>query len=138
MHTVQFRSSAALLVADFFDDLAGKDEVQEEVWKQLSTQYEKEAFDEVSSVESNHLLFLLLNIPLEQHNGRSLCRLAIEQNRTEFLKNERINSLTTHLYEHKFLQPEGKVQMSSMDNYKMFEMLVTKPFKFFFLPRGYH
>ena len=83
--SIQFRSSAALLVAEYLDDLAKVNKIREDKWKGASTEFEKLAYESIASVESDHLLFVLLNIPLIQHDGQSLCEIALEQNRTEFL-----------------------------------------------------
>ena len=48
----KFQTSAALGVAQFFDDLSKKDMVQEDVWKEYSRNYEILAFDEISYIES--------------------------------------------------------------------------------------
>ena len=134
----QFGASAALLVAEFFDDLAAENEIREEIWDKISTHFEKKAYDFIGSVENDHLLFVLLNIPLVQHGGKSLCELALDERRTEFLNNDRVNSLTWHLYEKNFLKPEEEINMKRMSKSDMLKMLLCHPFEFYFMPMGYH
>eukprot|EP01083_Nonionella_stella_P292528 994856_1 len=73
----------------FFDDLSEIDMVQEDIWKQFSQEFEVMAFNEMSRIESNHLLFVILNIPLTQHDGKSLLELALDEKRISFLNNDR-------------------------------------------------
>ena len=53
-------------MAEFFDDLAKENEIQKELWADISTEFEKKAYGFIGVVESDHLLFVLLNIPLPQ------------------------------------------------------------------------
>lgn len=80
-------------MAEFFDDCADENAIREEEWAEISTEFEKEAYQHISEVECDHLLFLVLNLPLTQHGGNSLCQLALDEHRTEFLNNDRISSL---------------------------------------------
>ena len=75
------------------DKLAVGDLVQEKAWRDLSTKFEADAFDKISRVDGNHLLMLLLTIPLFQHQGKSLLQVAVEQKRMEFLNNARVNKI---------------------------------------------
>ena len=110
--------------------------VQEEIWREYSTKYDVMAYDEVSQVESNHLLFVLLTIPLMQHDGDSLFVFALEQKRIEFLNNNRINSSIQHLYQHRFLAPDKDINMTQLSYYQLLKLVFAHPFKFYFTAQG--
>ena len=55
---VQFQTSAALGIAEFFEDLSEKDLVQEEVWKSYSKKYEIMAYSEMSTIERYTVYFI--------------------------------------------------------------------------------
>ena len=112
--------------------------VQEEVWKSLSQKYEIMAFQQMSKIESDHLLYVILNIPLTQHDQKSLFSLALEQKRVYFLNNDRINDVINHSYQSQFLPPEKDVNMSGRTYYESFLLILTHPFKFYFISQGYH
>eukprot|EP01084_Bolivina_argentea_P057969 105871_1 len=76
-----FQTSAALGIAEVFEQFSEQDLVQEKIWRCYSEQFEKLAYEQMSLIESNHLLFIILNIPLTQHDGKSLFQLALEQKR---------------------------------------------------------
>lgn len=81
-----FKPAAALAIAEFFDDLASKDIVQEDTWRKYGNHWENLAYDEVNKVESNDLLFILLNVPLSAHDQHSsLVHKALNDMRVEFL-----------------------------------------------------
>lgn len=73
--------------------MAEGDLVQKKAWRELSTKFEADAFDKISKIDSDHLLMLLLTIPLIQHRGKSLLQVAVEQKRIEFLNNDRVNKI---------------------------------------------
>ena len=112
--------------------------MQEDAWRELSSKYEVMAFDKIASVESDHLLFLLLTIPLVQHSGKSLLQLALEQKRIEFLHNDRVNSLIGYLYHQPFLRPEKEIEMDecSLEYWGMLQLVCKYPFKFYLSAQG--
>ena len=86
---------------------------------------------------SNHLLFLILNIPLMQHSWKSLFALALEQKRIHFLNNDRVAGVINHLYQDQFLEPEESIIMKQRDYSEVWKLLITQPFKFYFTGQGY-
>eukprot|EP01083_Nonionella_stella_P219994 787527_1 len=133
-----FPASAALSVAEFFETLAELDVVQEEEWKAVSRKYEVMAYNEVNRVESDHVLFVLLNIPLMQHSGESLFSLALKEKRIYFLNNDRINSIIRHLWTTPFLRPNDRIDMRDPKYLKLLKSLFQYPFRFYFSAQGYH
>ena len=102
----------------------------------MSRRYEVLAFDEISKIESNQLLYVLLNIPLTQHDGKSLFSLALKQKRVEFLNNDRINSLIVNMYHERKLSPEDTIEGEDFTYCDMLKLIVTQPFKFYFTTQG--
>ena len=134
-----FKPAAALAIAEFFDDLAYQDVVQEEVWREYSTNFENIAYDNVNSIESNHLLFILLNVPLSVHDQHSsLVRKALSDTRIEFLNNDRINGILHHLYRQGPLKPSDDIKVQNRTSLELFNMLLCEPMKFYFSAEGYH
>eukprot|EP01084_Bolivina_argentea_P022070 40994_1 len=132
-----FQTISALGISGFFDDLADMDCIKEAIWTQYSEKYEIMAYDEMSRVVSCHLLFVLLNIPLTQHDGKSLLKLALQQNRIVFLNNDGITQCVNHSYQGKFLAPEDKI-VEEMSYKEMLELVCSHPFEFYFSVRGYY
>ena len=58
----------------------------------MSRKFEKESYACMKTVESDEMLFILLNLPLPQHGGKSLGELAVEENRMYFLNNDRMSA----------------------------------------------
>eukprot|EP01084_Bolivina_argentea_P024937 46411_1 len=75
----QFETSATLSIANFFDVLADGDPVQSDIWTGISKEFEEIATNRMETIESNHLLFLLLTVPVATHNGKSLVQVALEE-----------------------------------------------------------
>eukprot|EP01084_Bolivina_argentea_P057968 105869_1 len=72
-----FQTSACLGIAEFFEDISKKDMVQEDIWKNYSEEFEKLAYEQMSHIESNHLLFVLLTVPMAAHEDKSLVNVAL-------------------------------------------------------------
>eukprot|EP01084_Bolivina_argentea_P005108 9653_1 len=132
-----FQTVAALDIANFFDDLLRNDAIRTSSWKQLSEKFEMTAFREMMFQQSDSLLFLLLIIPLTQINGKSLLQFALEHQRFRFLNNDGIQHAVNHLYQNRYLGPEDDVSIDEWDAYKMLQLIVTHPFKFYLSARGY-
>ena len=107
-----FKPAAALAVAELFDKLKEDDLIQEETWNEYGNEFEALAYEYINKIESNRLLFVLLNIPLLSNNRDSLVELALDGKRIEFLNNDRINSVIQHLYIYGYLNPGQDVRSS--------------------------
>ena len=114
------------------------DVVQAEIWKAYSEEFELKAFQEMTFMQNDELLFLLLTIPLPQIEHKSLLQLAIKQRSHKFLNNDGIRHAVNHLYQSKFLAPEQSVNVVENTSYDMLKLIVSQPFKFYFTAYGYH
>eukprot|EP01083_Nonionella_stella_P127007 384693_1 len=133
-----FKPSAALAAAKLFDELAEEDLIQEAFWTECGNVFESRAFEEINRIESNHLLYVCLNIPLFDNNRQSLVELALDGKRIEFLNNDRINSVIHHLYVHGYLKPGEDIEAVDMEYRAMLNQLWNYPFDFYLSARGYH
>eukprot|EP01084_Bolivina_argentea_P057953 105838_1 len=138
MEGSQFQPSAALGIAGFFDDLAEEDLIQEDAWKGYGDYFEKMAFTEINKIESNHLLYTLLNIPLLSNEKKSLVELALDGKRIEFLNNDRINSIMHHMFVHGYLHPGEEIETTELEYMDMLIQLWKYPLDFYLSARGYH
>lgn len=80
-------------MAEFFAKLSEENVVQRNTLKRISMEFEQESYERVKTVESDDMLFVMLNLPLTQHDGKSLCELAIDEKRMRFLNNDRMSLL---------------------------------------------
>ena len=125
-------------IAEFFDDLAENDMIRQELYEAFSKEFEIMAYNEINKTESDHLLFILLNIPLNAHNGKSLVQLALEQRRVNFLNNDRVANVIHHMYREDELGPEDKVFIDDLDYSEMLSNILFHPVKFYNSAVGYH
>ena len=117
------------------DEISKKDLVQADVWKDYSEQFEKKAFEEMSGLQSDNLLFVLLNIPLKQIENKSMLQLAIKQKSVQFLRNDGIRRVVNHSYQQRVLSPQQRISIIDLD---LFHLSMTRPFKFYFSGQGYY
>eukprot|EP01083_Nonionella_stella_P048647 129924_1 len=133
-----FKPSTCLSIAEFFDGLAKTDLVQANCWRAFSKEFEDMAFDDISEIESDHLMFILLNTPLPNHEGRCLIQLAQEGARVSFLNTERISGVINHMYRRGHLKPDQSLQPTQLQFSDMLRALCFYPFRFYLSPQGYH
>ena len=112
------------MIAAFFEKLADIDLVQQETWRKFSKAFESLAFEEVSKIRSDHMMFVLLNVALSNHEGKCLIQLAQEDRRVTFLNNERVSDVINHMYRVGYLKPEDQIQIKPMKFTEMFETLI--------------
>ena len=110
--------------------------VQEDVWKEISVEFENIAWEQINSIESDHLLFLLLTIPLPGHDDKSLINVSLEQRRTTFLNSDRITNVMKHIYGAGFLMPHDDLQSEDRSFSELLQSLVFRPFEFYFSVQG--
>eukprot|EP01084_Bolivina_argentea_P145922 255641_1 len=131
-----FKTRADLGIADFFEILSKRDLVQTKIWKQFSQEFEQIAFAEIAEIETDHMMFVLLTIPLLNYDGTSECliQLAQERHRVLFLNAERIRDVIDYIYTNGYLKPEDEMHTTSL---KLFETAFWHPFQFFLSGQGY-
>lgn len=128
-------------MAEFFEQLAEEDALQDEQYRKISKKYESDAYDRISSVESNNLLFVLLNLPLDhpQSEGRSLFHCALKQRRITFLANCRISKVITYQYQHRSVGPKDSIHSAQDQTYwNMCKSVMLRPFEFYLSQQGYN
>eukprot|EP01084_Bolivina_argentea_P010606 19761_1 len=133
-----FKPSTDLCIAEFFYSLSKKDLVQTDLWDSYSKEFEQMAFDNVGEIESNHMMYALLLLPLPHHEGRCLIQLAIEGSMVSFLNSERVSYIINHMYRVGKLKPDELMQTRPAQFSDMLNMLVFYPFRFYLSPQGYH
>ena len=133
-----FRAAAALSIAGFFDDLAEDDMIRDEIWERYSEEFEVLAFDEMNKTETDHFIFVLLNIPLSAHDDQSILQLALEKKRVNFLNHDRIATVMRHMYRKGDLLPDGQIEIADAKYSEMLRLLVGRPLSFYFSAQGYH
>eukprot|EP01084_Bolivina_argentea_P247457 413992_1 len=69
--------------------------------------------------------------------AKSLLQLALEQNRSQFLNNERINAVLTHVWQTPTaLDPNSEILRKPFTNTETYQLLLDKPYHFYLTPMG--
>eukprot|EP01083_Nonionella_stella_P233942 823765_1 len=135
-----WKISSALRMAEYFKDIAHWDIADDDEWMQISSHFENIAHKAVHDIESDHLLHLLLTIPLyDTSEPMNILRLAQQQKRMSFLKNERIFNIINHIWYHGASIDIGQeLKPDSLSFTELLPILCFTPFKFYILPVGYN
>lgn len=90
-----FNVHICLFLAQYMEQNAEEDLARYEAWNEYSEQYEARAAQTINEIESDHLLAILIDIPLSEcaneqrpYQKIPLLHLALEQKRSTFLNNE--------------------------------------------------
>ena len=138
MEGSNFLVPAALYLAEFMEKNANEDLAREQEWKYYSKSYETYAQHQINSIESDHLLAVLMDVPI-YIKDLNLLQLALEQDRIQFLNNERINGVMSHVwYSSAFLDPTEDVEKGNQNWIQVFTLLFTRPFQFYLTPMGFN
>ena len=135
-----FGVAAALRMSDYFEKVANSDNFQYEIWKEKSVQFEKMAHELINNIESDHLLYILLTIPLyDTSESMSILSLALEQSRVSFLNNDRILGIMRHVwYNSTAIHVEETIDTKDKKWGEQFQTLFFQPFKFYMSPVGFN
>eukprot|EP01083_Nonionella_stella_P156890 508598_1 len=133
-----FKPSTCLSIAEFFDTLKETDLVQRATWANYEEQFEQNAFEDVAKIENDHMLYMLLNAPLANHEGRCLIQLAQEGSRVQFLNNERISDVIHHMWRRGHLRINETLKPKPKRFSGLMYTLSRYPFRFYLSPQGYH
>eukprot|EP01083_Nonionella_stella_P210878 763015_1 len=133
-----FKTSADLNIAEFFGDLAERDLVGADIWKEYSKEFENMAYKNIAEMEDDHMLFVLVTIPLPFHHGKCLIQLAQEQGRASFLNQQRIAAVVDHIYAAGYLKPQDMIQKGGLTWSGMLHTAWYHPFLFYLTAQGYH
>ena len=131
-----FTVAANLRMAEFFEQLASEDLLQEDVWNEYRSQFENGAHHTVNDIESDHLLYIMLSVPLsDTKEPISIIQLALEQQRLSFLNNERILSIIRHVWNHGMsISVDEEVDMEDLSLSELIQTLFYQPIKFYMTP----
>ena len=134
-----------LFLADYMEKNAKQDLARFNLWNEYFYEYEKKAAQSIMEIESDHLLSVLMEIPLIYDNinkkeKHSLLQIAIEEDRADFLNNDRVNSIMQHQWQvPSGLKPNINIKRESENiNYKMLKLLLNQPFHFYMTPIGFY
>ena len=84
------------------------------------------------------MLAVLIDIPI-YISDLNLLQLALEQDRIQFLNNERINGVMSHVwYSSAFLDPTEDVEKGNQNWIQVFSLLFNRPFQFYLTPMGFN
>eukprot|EP01083_Nonionella_stella_P305567 1066425_1 len=135
-----WRISSALRMAEYFSQIAEEDALREKEWERISSNFENIAHESVHDIESDHLLYLLLTIPLyDTSEPMNILKLALEQKRTSFLNNDRILKVITHIWHHgASIDIEQELEADEASFSDLLPILFFTPFKFYMTPIGYN
>eukprot|EP01084_Bolivina_argentea_P115254 204982_1 len=131
----RFIVPACLFLSHFMRENARDDLARNGVWESFSKQYELFAAEQVSSIEDDFMLAMLMNIPVYMKEI-SLIQLALEQHNTLFLNTERVNRMITHTwFTANPLNPHIRMLAHKKDPKRnlrdAFTILCTKPIYFY-------
>eukprot|EP01084_Bolivina_argentea_P186908 322073_1 len=135
-----WRISSALRMAEYFKKISDEDEFQADQWMEISKNFETIAHKSINSIDSDHLLYALLTIPLyDTSQPMSIIKLALEQKRISFLNNERILTLIEHVWHFgPSIYIEDDIKSVEMSFTELLPTLFFTPFKFYLSPIGYN
>ena len=93
---------------------------------------------QINSIESDHLLAVLLDVPIYIQD-LDLLQLALERKRIQFLNNERINGVISHVWHASaFLDPIEDIEKRNQTVVQLFRLLFERPFQFYLTPMGFN
>eukprot|EP01083_Nonionella_stella_P141205 434580_1 len=135
-----WKISSALRMAEYFKNIADDDILYSDEWMEISSYFENIAHEAVRDIESEHLLHLLLTIPLyDTAAPMNIIKLALEQKRISFLNNDRILNIVNHIWYHGASIDIGQeLKPDSLSFTELLPILCFTPFKFYILPVGYN
>eukprot|EP01083_Nonionella_stella_P172931 594920_1 len=136
-----WKITSALRMAEYFKQIAEEDTLQSEDWMRISFNFENIAHNLVHKIESDHLLHLLLTVPLQETDEPiNIIKLALEQKRTSFLNNDRILNVINHIWYHgpSLDIKQKELKPDSLPFSELLPILFFTPFKFYMLPIGYN
>ena len=128
-------------LADYMENNAEQDLARFDLWMEYSKYYESEAGKTINDIESDHLLSVLMDIPLSESGKEKvpLLQVALEQNRAQFLNNERINAVLKHVWQTPSgLDPTNAIQRTDFTSYQLLILLANQPYHFYLTPMGFN
>eukprot|EP01083_Nonionella_stella_P314177 1130828_1 len=136
-----FSVHICLFLAEYMELNAKQDLARFDKWMEFSTYYEAEAGHTINEIESDHLLSVLMDIPLSESGKEkvSLLQVALEHNRAKFLNNERINAVLKHVWQTPSgLDPTVSIQRKQRTSHEILTLLLNQPYHFYLTPMGFN
>ena len=136
-----FSVHICLFLAEYMENNANQDLARFDKWKEFSIEYEAEAGETINEIESDHLLSVLMDIPLSGSGSVKvpLLQVALEQNRAKFLNNERINAVLKHVWQTPSgLAPNVEILRKPRTSTEILKLLCNSPYHFYLTPAGFN
>ena len=94
----RFQVYVALHLSRLMELCAEEDMARSEQWMDLSRKYERVAADNINSIESDHMISILLDCKIFMRQ-EGLLELALASRRLYFLNSETINDVISHMWQ---------------------------------------
>jgi len=132
----KYSIAMCLYLSAFMRECGDNDLSRNEAFNIIADKYTKIALQLVASVESDHLLALLLETPTDLEN---MCcfEIALKYKIVEFLDNSRVGLLMVHMWStFDFLNPNKNFRTKDIDLFELLTLLITQPSQFYYCPAG--
>eukprot|EP01083_Nonionella_stella_P207975 755059_1 len=126
----------ALYLSAYMMENAERDLSRSEDFEEVGTKYIRIASQLVASVESDHLLSLLLETPTDIAH-LSVFEIAIKYGIDDFMDDSRIQMLMAHMWsEFDFLNPSENYKTTDIELFELLGRLSKQPARFYYCPVG--
>eukprot|EP01083_Nonionella_stella_P242799 846647_1 len=127
-------------MADYFRKVSQTDSFQKDTWLAKSVEFELKAHELINDIESDHLLYILLTIPLyDTSKSMSILSLALEEKRVNFLNNDRVLGIMNHVWYHSAaIHVEDTIELHDFGWGESLQILFFQPFKYYMSPVGFN
>jgi len=136
IEAADYTIAMALYLSDYMTSNAENDLSRSADFEKVANKYIQIASELVASVESDHLLSLLLETPTDIAH-LSVFEIAIKYGISDFMDNSRIQMLMTHMWsEFEFLDPSKNFRTQDIALFELISLLTKQPAKFYYCPVG--
>jgi len=145
MRGANFVAATAICLANFLKDFGKYDLARSEEWDEYSEKLEEVAITKMTEIENEYLAALMMLMPTNvtrQHD--TLYKIVLDNRRTAFTNNERINGVIQHMYGNFcFLNPKfcageeiTAAQKASLDADYELTLMMQSPALYYYSPLG--
>ena len=134
-----FSVPVALYISSLMEVNAEEDLARHIEWRKYSEKYEQLAASKINTVESDHVISILLDARIFM-DEEGLLELALESRRLRFLNSETVNGVISHMWQTvDFSNPHTNPSFKPgpMNHWQLFQLLLFKPFYFYLSPLGF-
>eukprot|EP01084_Bolivina_argentea_P111708 199259_1 len=133
-----FPIATSLYLSKYFEKNKENDPLNEE-WMECAKKCENIAMKLINTIESDHLLALLLEAPSDIGQKQSAFRVALEKRRLRFFGDQRMRDLVTRLwFEPRFLDPSVEFKSVPDSWVTIWGKMMQLPTRFYSTPAGYY